>query len=425
VPTKTLVIESTRHRRARNWRPFAWFTFICLLILGAIIRIQQVEAQAFLGTPPLSSASVANSGGGQVCGNEAPPSQAVTAGFTTCAVNFDFTQSTGASWMPSKYAFGGPIATLSNWLDCTGTSTSTNVAWRWANGFQGHVTPTCNTSAVSQVTDAAGGGNLALDLHYNSSWPRTVTGCTTAGNSCSANMDTIQSNCDWNPWPGFTGNCANALTIPPAFYAEVVYRMDAPNNSGPSSPILGPAIWNYQYINGACPMEFDVGELYWGNRNSNGGAGDIGAPNYTGSECARSSSAGFVWHSPEAFGPFPQPSAWSSNTYQTHGMLVTNNGGSANQDAIVCGYIGTGAENASTFSWCAWDFPAAGQTTNNRQFLIMNGGLYGSSSPTVPSYDTYVQYYRVWSCASWATGQCNGSTYVGDGSNDGTLQYWH
>jgi hypothetical protein len=98
--------------------------------------------------------SQATGGGGIAC-NIGPnytgtiPAGAVAAGFTHCAANFDFGQA----------QFSNPA----NWLDCAGASTPIF----FFNNQSGSAP--CG-SAVSVVTDSSGGGQKALDMHWDPSW---------------------------------------------------------------------------------------------------------------------------------------------------------------------------------------------------------------------------------------------------------------
>ena len=115
-----------------------------------------VPALAYGGNPSANlSVQVVPSGKAGTCGviMGQVATDTATAGFDTCVLYNDFTTA-----IPNSVGTGLP----SNWLNCN-PGTDTDAVWN----ASGHGVP---CSSFQQVTDTGGGGNLALDLHYNRAW---------------------------------------------------------------------------------------------------------------------------------------------------------------------------------------------------------------------------------------------------------------
>jgi hypothetical protein len=292
------------------------------------------------------------------------PSEAATAGFTTLAANYDFSQ---------------PLyATQSNWLDCSGTDI--NPAHQWHAGIWWSTPPgqggiPCN---IHQVTDPIY-GNTVMNFKWLSSYD-------SYGNTGAANfvqMETINKNANYH------------TDFPVGLYIEAVYRTtlidSRSNSSGPNSIYT----WTTAaaHSSGFGPIEMDVTELYGGRGGySNAGVGNHG-----------NGLGGFTYTS---YGTNKLPSGYAVTRFHKYGMLETTDGtsqiwGCSYVDDILqsCRPMGTPGTPPNSF-----DF-------TNRNFLIVGGGA--SNTPS-KSNDTYFQYIRVWTCSNPTNGMtCSGPVVTG------------
>jgi hypothetical protein len=301
-----------------------------------------------------------------------PPTEANAAGFTTLAANYDFSQ---------------PFyATQSNWLDCSGALTGTSVPgaiWHWGSpGFRPPLP--CN---INQATDPST-NQTVLKLGFPSSYNSTY-GLT--GNNNFVSMQTVTL--------GGDGQGGTVTFSVPNFYIESTYRIDATGSASNSS---GPdGVWTWLAGGGppaGLPFEFDIGEIY-GNGSGYGDTGWVTclwASTGLGYPCANNKP------------PAPPVPGWTVTGYHKYGALLTSDGSSS---TIGCAFVD------DVFQQCL-NVNAADAL---RSWLIAWTG--GSPGPTIDTNE-YIQYIRVWSCPTWATTQCNGSTMVGSGPGT-SLIYWH
>jgi hypothetical protein len=325
--------------------------------------------------------------GGGACGSEAVPSQAAAAGFTTCAANFDFTQPTGATWIP---AISGSLATQSNWLDCSGSNSS--LPWHigspglGAGGYPAGYAVPCN---INQTTDPVSGGTV-LDLQWLNSYGAL---CGSAhqceGNQSFVSMQTVYNGCSGD------GGCTG-LTYPMGIYTETVYRIDN-TYSASYNPSYDEDVWMWQtYPSGASPLETDTAELYSGSN----GWQDTALHNWA-------NSGGGI--------PFLRNAALSVTSYHTYATLTTSDGAT---NIYGCAWLD------GVFQSCQSYFAAISESNQygNKNWLIAwVGGGNGPGTAYAPNTNEYIQYIRSWSCSLWQSSQCNGTTLY----NSGGLIYWH
>jgi hypothetical protein len=321
------------------------------------------------------------------CGTESAPPQAVAAGFTTCAINFDFTATTGSSWLPSQYAFSGVVSNASNWLDCVGSNTA----------LPFHVFyPTTNSQCSNQIFVTTDGGVQVADL-------QVTVAQYNAGNNTIV-MATSANSYNGPFTPGWPNNA----------YVEYYMRQDAG-----ASNTAGGNISIYTFSQ-APAIAFNLAEMYAGsNTYSDGGTGG----GYPGSD----QQVSFYWNGPGqtpygagCFNGQPTcyantPSSYETTSYNNFGGLLSSNGSSS---LYGCAYIDNllqGCDNGNN-AWQASQY-------NNTNFFIINDSPSRQPSATV---DLYIQHIRVWSCANWATQECNGSTLITGNNNTSPLtpSYW-
>jgi hypothetical protein len=295
------------------------------------------------------------------------PTEAAAAGFTTLAFNADFSQ--------PQYA------TQSNWLDCTGALTGASVpgaTWHWGNPGLRPPLP-CN---INQATDPST-GQTVLDIQFLSSYTGTYG---QTNNNNYVGMQTVSL--------GGTSQGGTLSFGVPNFYIESTYRLDsAAAGGGPNG------VWTWTTDNppAGLPFEFDIGEIF-------GTTGDTGWVT-----CLwASTNLGFPCGNNKPPGP-PSP-GWSTTTYHKYGALLTSNGSSS---TIGCSFVDDVFQNC-------WPVSAVYLNGTKSWLIAWLGGNPGLANDT----NQYVQYIRVWSCSSWQTTQCNGSTMAGSGTGT-SLIYWH
>jgi hypothetical protein len=349
---------------------------ICVLVIaltsGALAAWGPLWSSISITTPPPSG-----------CG--AVPAQAVAAGFTTCAGNFDFTATTMAAWLPtgsacSNCGTGAAVATLSNWLDAN----NTNDALPWHAGYFSN-----GPAEASVITDPVYGGQT-LDMYYPSSQ-----------NTGSAGGDTGMGNQRYGgPTPGGFNF--------PNFYLETVARIDQVQ-SGTGSSLGEIFTWASPPYPASNPISDDMDEIYLD------GVGDISWSQWQTGGGGFMSCGNIAWCG--GFGSVALYNGWSSElpsytttAYQTYGALYTSDGASG---VVECGWI------SNVFMGCVQIPSVAASQYNNRNWIWMQ--LHGQAGNTY-NFNYLTRYIRVWSCANWATQQCNGTTETG---TPPALTYYH
>jgi hypothetical protein len=217
-------------------------------------------------SPPTSSNGIACAVGPNYTGSV--PAGASAAGFTTCAANFDFTQSF--------------FATMSNWLDCAGASSP---MW-WLNS-SGQ-----DCSDFIMTTDQ---GVQVLDFHL----PQGQT----LGSDGFLALNTATSNYS-----------TASLTIPQGKYYEVTFRvLSATATGGPGGNIIADA-WSWCCAGGGTPpfVEYDFIEMY----SSNPGQDGAGTGPWNGGGWSWNGSLSQVGNQP----------GYNPAVYNTYGIRVTTDG---------------------------------------------------------------------------------------------------
>lgn len=305
------------------------------------------------------------------CGST--PTPAVNAGFTTLAKCYDFTTAA--------------YATQSNYLDC-GSNTNPSLPWHWGKEPDYYpIELPCqnNPGGIFQVTDPVF-GNKALDFQYLSSY---------SSYPYESGQDLVGMN---------TAYSLSQNTNYPAMYISARLRMDGVVGN---VQYLGTAFL-YAGVNvGVGPIEWDITEPdpsfgrsldgihNWGTC---GGCGSVG--------WSQNNFLGGGWN---------PPSCWNSSVtnYCNYDLLITTDGTS---HYYGCWWIG------GNFQSCQ-DAGANSSQYNMRWFVILfNGSEYGPPALNVTT-NTYIQYVGIWSCSSWASAHCNGSTLSGSGPPN--LTYYH
>jgi hypothetical protein len=255
----------------------------------------------------------------------------------------------------------------------------------WHNGWPGGLSQFPDGN-VGQTTDPTY-GQMVLKLHWDESFDGQQT-----GNNSFLSIQPIMNG------GGGSGQTSDHGVTFPNFYSEVIYRLDNDSAQSPTSGdnTSGPdGVWTWQ-IGGS--QEFDFAELY----GTSGGFGD----------CA-TAVGGFSWVSYQAGIPGKQniPAGWIPATYHKYATLTTTNGSDAR----------------STCSWIDGAFQDCITTTTvsgNPNWLVIWVGGSGANATALPTTNLYVQYMRIWSCPSWQTDECDGSTEVQQADSGAMQTYW-
>lgn len=287
---------------------------------------------------------------------QTPPPGAQAAGYTTLALNIDFTGATASSYNGTTF----DAQTLSDWLDCAGAS---NPIF-WEETFVSTIPP-CSAYNIINDSDTA-----VLDLKYSLSyWPTSLT-------------TTIQTA---NP-----NDASQVHDFPQGSYYEIEFRQstNTVDNScatgqGNNPLCLFASMFTWVADN-ANPMEWDIVETY-----SNGAATNGAIDHYDDN-----------WVN---MGPNYYDGNGDLTNYHTYAMRMTTNG---NNQWAGCTYLD------NTFLGCGTG-NFSGNQQNDRNFLIPGIGAWSSNNNVLAQMDMYIRHIRVWSCAGWATGQCTGTLLTG------------
>ena len=288
----------------------------------------------------------------------AVPAAAQAAGFTTLAANYDFSQ---------------PFyATQSNWLDCGANNDS--LPWHVGNPGISLTEFPCN---INQRADPVT-GDTVMDFQY-------LTSYNSYGQTGQFNTIGAQT----------INNGTGTVTVSfPNFYVEAAYRVGPPycgshNAGGPNG------VWSWGTVG---PLEMDFTELW----TSDCGYGDAAGANHANN----SPLPGYASYQPNNL-----PPGWIQTAYHRYGTLLTSDGSTS---AKACFFVDDILQSPA----CGEANFTPGQYAS-RNYLIASAT---NLTPPLPqNIDLYIKYIRVWSCASWATGHCDGSTLFDNGS----LRYWH
>jgi hypothetical protein len=274
---------------------------------------------------------------------------------------------------------------LSNWMEC-GASDTTKM-WHIGTGAL-----PCN---ISVATD---GGTPVLDVQYLPSY--SSFGQTGGANN--VRIETVTGG--GTPIPPLS----DYFNYPQGSYVETVYRVArVVTNTSQNQH----AVWSYALDPNSCPLDYEFGELY-----TKGSATNLGDSAFSQQVC--NTVFGFMWAST---GNNTLTPGWDILHYHKYAGMMTNNG---TDSTIGCSYVDDILQ-LGDFNGCHDALPTGGATgqVTDRFYLIAFVSADSAPYPDV-TQDVYVQYIRVWSCASWATTQCSGSTLVGTREN-GAVAYWH
>jgi len=288
-----------------------------------------------------------------------PPGPAAALGFTTLALNSDFTQQ-----MPTNWLGGCPNGANGQVPD---TNDVTGHTW-WINRYWNSTYQPCN---IAQVQDPAGGG-LVLDI------PWTVD----------ANFGSLGNNIETASWNyNVSTGTGSAVHFPNNIYMEIVFKAAPITNSnynaywtwdtrGMASGSTAYFEWDDIEADGSNHTAYDSAVHDW----SNGNTGD------------------FIWTGGNGTHGLGINFPFDDAAYHTWGMQIASDG----TKIIGCTYLD------GTFLRCLSFYitlSAAEQTARN--FLFITNAAINPYSNNGQRQDVYVRTARVWSCASWQTTECN------------------
>ena len=356
-----------------------------LLVLMALMWGINAYAQTATATTTVAIAPV---GGDVPCdiGPALPsiPTETQAAGLTHCVANFDFSTSTYA-----KPAFDP----TNGWYDCAGEQP--NVMWHHGSAGIYYYNPCLLRQKVDPVT-----GQTIMNVEWLPIYDNRWGGYFRVGQA--------------NQIGGWTHNNwvnTDSLTVP-NFYIETANRVEATCPSCPSSS-GGPDdvyIWGFAGSPDGGGWEIDIQEFVTnpgpsGRPAASGGFSGIAA-------------GGFAWTDWGGGNGSRLPSGFNALNYHKYSALWTSDG-KTNQ--IACLYIDDILQGDSG---CWVNAPSGTVDTkhfNNRNWILFSAGSNGGNATLPIDFD--IQYIRVWSCAAYATTQCNGTTLYGPDANG--LRYWH
>ena len=296
-------------------------------------------------------------------GNGGPtvPPGAQVAGYTTLALNNDFTQPMPDQWLGGCANPGNGQPNNPMYNDDGGPHSWWQNRW-WSRGYQ-----PCN---IGQLTDPSYGG-MVLDIPWvvNPSY-------SSLGNNL------MTASWDYNP----VTHIGQARTYPNGTYYEITARIDPPTMLGNYF-----AFWTWGEAGlsgGPSGIEWDVVE----GDDENYGLYDSAIHNW-------SSGTGGGW----ILYPWTNLAPGTNldpTKYNTYGLRVTSDGA----EAVGCTYIN------NIFQTCA---PLGGLTDDektNRNVLLITSACnsWAETCNAGVTQHFYVKNVRLWSCSSWQNTQCNG-----------------
>lgn len=312
------------------------------------------------------------SGGG---GTLNPPQAAANAGFTTLALNLDFSGATPSSWKGTSY----DATTFSSWLDLDGTDGTKPMHCLNNAGVPS------NCADMSIATDPVD-GKRSLLIPYKTSYAVNAGQSTSNGMHSEGNDHTVQG-----------------ATYPITAYYQITMRLDHEPSGNTGVPTA--AFWTYDSGDYRTSEEFDFVEMYPGPGFSGGAHG------FTEFDYADGST-------------FPQ----DDTNYHTYSFLATWDGVGAD-NPWVCWFFDQTFEpspgNGTPINCSGYNYGgAAGQGI--RLQIITNAQGDANDS----DYTMYVRDIQVWSCSAWdsvnapsAGGTCNEPNLTNNGV--GGLTYYH
>jgi hypothetical protein len=367
-----------------------------------------------LGASPTANLSVnviSATGGNQGNCPTSPPTPAVNAGYTTLAYCLD-----GAN--PAN-------ATLSNWLDCTGTGNGFTGSgaggghvWMWA-GYPG-----CDTTHWNQTTDPVTGKTV---LHYqvtSADEGNTYLELATSVNGNTTLFDvphTHYMEIRWRttpsiaPW-GSNGYCSGSGNGSTVCYGPDFYFWGSDCNT----PGVGCGAGDGVHA----PIEDDVIEMYQGNYS-------IGDAFHDWEYGIGGGGNGYQFGITQLQQYAAEGGSYSVANPHSYGTLVTQDlttGPTGGWVSQLCKYIdGTlmAVQDSSSFTYnCGQQNFSSSQLGNPHHLvsrlypnLWMNTIISGAG---YSQFDTYIEYIAAWTCANWKQGMGTGESNSSD--NQGAIE---
>lgn len=291
-------------------------------------------------------------------GAPTPPSftSPSSSGFTTVAMNLDFTGATTSNLGGTTYN----ASSLSSWLDCAGASAPV-----FYNVGVGTSAAPCSDDSI--VTDASIGHNVLQMILTANDWTNGYY---------ANNMQTAQSGGSGAPFP-------------PTGLREVIFRSPINpdtiyNLSGSSNP--NPLYWNWwSYPTPAC-VEIDFIEFSVPNNSSGGSVID---------HCGGDAGGGTA---PSTWG---QVSGWNIQNYHTYDTRITGDGVSEN---AICEWLDGASLGCS--DWASGYFSSGWYSS--RYYLIFQLGPFFSQDTGIVfngPVQMYIQRVTNYECANWSGSQ--------------------
>jgi hypothetical protein len=348
------------------------FKMLCAVATLLMLCAGGAGAQSVQASPSVSVVPPGTTVACDIGPPAAVPAAAAMAGFTHCAANWDFSQST--------------YAVLSNWADCDGSNP--NVLWH--RGMMGITElPPCNIKQKVDTDPATGAKVTVMNFKWLASHGQMAQ---KAGANPNANQIGLQTFNNWTNQVTWTvGN----------YYEESVDRLEEYCSAcggglgGPNDIMAGPYAQN-----GA--TEVDNPEIY----TDNGALAGCGIYCLGGGQWAYTSFRG---------GTSSQflPSGWASEKYYKYGALHTSDGAT---DKRLCMYVNDVLQGAGCIVISNAAFTA-------RNAIAISAGSNAGTSPD--NIDLDVQYVRIWTCER-ASSMCNGTKLVDQTlSTKQRLSYYH
>lgn len=274
-----------------------------------------------------------------------PPAGAQAASYTTLVANYDWTGATQSTVSGSNITLGA----TSNWLDCAGASSPLWYEFNQSSQSQSSYPP-CGD--ITWTTDS---GTPVLLL----SW--TVAD----SNNGFVNTTIATGN--------YYGTGTSSISVPQGAYFDVYARTDS-QSVGAYSPSGGQLLgdWWMWPTNNSSYIEFDFVETY-----ANGDTGSDGINNAS---------------TPPNYG---NP-GFDNTEYHEYGFRITTDGTNYGE----CNYLD------GSFNGCGSEWAPGSPNATLRYYPQL---LVGHGGPPSATIHWYVQWVRIWSCSSWATGPCEHS----------------
>jgi hypothetical protein len=303
------------------------------------------------------------------------PAAASTAGFTTCVANYDFTRSVNfnCSVLACNPSVTYNFATLSTWLG--GNSCVASSPLWWNTGYNSAATP---CSDFSIVTDSLS-GKPALQIIWTPA----------DSNASAASWMAITD-------PSTLNQGVAKFSFPQGVYVQDTWRSTAATQTALTSlPTAQVVLSFFTWFSGNTGhVEWDYFEAY-----TDGGMGSC-IHDWTNGG-AVPDCAGDTWASNTSFSPNQEA------IYHTTAALTKSNGSTRME---MCTFLDgnptAGGSNCGAFT------PTASTPYTIRNYFATGVGSLTSAAGTFhPSVNEvmFIQSIQVFSCAGWASGQCNTS----------------